>query len=237
MIQMISNAAKGAKSFAHVYGKPIAFCAVGGFVCGASAVLGGLIVSHIDRWVTLRYLTKIHAANVETEQATAAEDSAEDESGDEADEAKPHVKYEKPAIIDPSTVGQSKESDTKHDADKDAYPEDAPDHRAEVIFSDELGAIPDYQTVYLHYYTDGVIATEAYQPVSDFQEKTGIAVVSHFGEDAEDPDAVCIEDPETHSYYVVLRDKRAWDDVYPEYKRVEILTKSLGYLTDNDEEI
>lgn len=80
-----------------------------------------------------------------------------------------------------------------------------------VICPEEFGDYPDYETIDLVHYADGVLADENDEMVDDVGGAVGDDYADHFGEFEED--IVHIRNDKLKCYYEISRDYRKYSDV------------------------
>ena len=80
-----------------------------------------------------------------------------------------------------------------------------------VISPTVFGTIPDYWTISLTYFSDGVLADEDDQKIDNITEIVGADFASHFGEF--EKDAVYIRNEAYAVDYEILRDERKYSEV------------------------
>lgn len=83
--------------------------------------------------------------------------------------------------------------------------------RFEVISPEEFDTVPGYETIELTYYADGVM-TDDNEEIVAADEIVGMDPAEHFGE--YEDDSVHIRDNRLKIDYEILRDSRAYSDVF-----------------------
>lgn len=105
------------------------------------------------------------------------------------------------------------ESDEKEDEE-----ENEEDYIVEItepyVISPEEFGDSDYATITLWYYTDGVVTNDNGKVIKNTDELIGREYVKHFGEYEEDPDAVYVRNEDQEIDYEVLKEYRAFSDMY-----------------------
>lgn len=80
-----------------------------------------------------------------------------------------------------------------------------------IIYPEEFGAVPGYETVSLNYFSDNVLADEDDVIVDDIDNTVGVHSLNHFGEYADD--SVYVRNERKKCDYEILRDVRRYADV------------------------
>lgn len=180
---------------------------LGYFLLGIS--VGGLVSTAVDAFLSYRHMKKIYArcdaeildmkayyerkynnsiAEVEqevTENLTKIKDEQEQRYRDLA------------SAYTPDEGGEGKE---------------LTGNKKEVIPPDEFGMVPDYETVSLNYFEDGVLTDDQYNIVENPDAMIGSDALDSFGE--WEDDAVYVVDHDSMCYYEILKDSRDFADVF-----------------------
>ena len=84
-----------------------------------------------------------------------------------------------------------------------------------VISPDEFDELPDYDSVTLSYYNDGVVTNMWDSPLDsdEVDELIGRESLEHFGDYEDDPDVVYVRNDRLKADYEILRDYRNYRDV------------------------
>lgn len=83
-----------------------------------------------------------------------------------------------------------------------------------VITPEEFGNSDDYDTITLTYYeADQILADDMDEIVEDVDDVVGKESLTHFGENADDPDSVYVRNDEMKADYEILIDTRRYVDV------------------------
>lgn len=95
---------------------------------------------------------------------------------------------------------------------EDVVPEKKPSKKSNrvVISPDEFEDDEDYETIYLTYYADGILADEMDKPVK-IETTIGKESLKHFGEYEED--LLHVRDDKVKIYYEVAKDNRKFSEV------------------------
>lgn len=80
-----------------------------------------------------------------------------------------------------------------------------------VISPEELGNLPDYETITLTYYADGALTDDTDELVEDVEETVGLDSLNHFGE--YEDDTVCVRNDRLRADFEILRDERTYESV------------------------
>ena len=87
----------------------------------------------------------------------------------------------------------------------------------EIIQPDNFGENDDYETSFLTYYADGVLAFDGEdQPVDEYDipKLIGTEALNHFGEFM--PCAIHVRNNNYHKDYEIMQVRQNWRDLYPE---------------------
>lgn len=105
----------------------------------------------------------------------------------------------------------AKENDNTQKA-AEVVPEKKPSKKSYpvVISPDEFEDDEDYETIYLTYYSDGVLADEMDNPVK-VESTIGKGALKHFGE--YEDDLLHVRDDKAKIYYEIAKDNRKFSDV------------------------
>lgn len=84
-----------------------------------------------------------------------------------------------------------------------------------VISPDEFDDMPDYDSVTLTYYNDGMVTNMWDSPLDsdEVEELIGYESLNHFGDYEDDPDVVYVRNDRLKADYEILRDYRNYRDV------------------------
>ena len=83
-----------------------------------------------------------------------------------------------------------------------------------VISPDEFGEDPNYQTVSLTLYEDGVLTDDYDDIVVDVDDLVGEDSLTHFGE--YEDDSVFVRNESMQTDFEILRDLRAYSECHPD---------------------
>lgn len=137
----------------------------------------------------------------------------------------PEIAFEEDGL---PSMDYYKELVKKYDKNKDKevdkvsmYSEIPPDVVIpEVIPPDEFGDDPDYDTISLTYYADGILTDDMDCIIENVDDVVGIESLDCFGE--WEDDCVYVRNDNYKSYYEILRDMRTYKDVVQEGEQCEI---------------
>lgn len=96
----------------------------------------------------------------------------------------------------------------KSSVGEETYP---PDEGPYVIAPNEFGSRDDYDTISLTYYSDGVLADDMDEPVTDINNVVGLESLDCFGDYEED--CVFVRNDTLKADYEILADTRRYSDV------------------------
>lgn len=106
------------------------------------------------------------------------------------------------------------ESDSDEENPQYGYSVDNRQSVLEYINADEYGSDVDYELVALTYYTDGVLADERGNKITDVPLLVGSNFADHFGE--EEDDTVFVRNDTEQIYFEIALSQRAYSEVFGE---------------------
>jgi hypothetical protein len=146
---------------------------------GLLIFVGGAAVGSLTAWqVTKNYYAQRAQEEIDSVKEVFSKKFAED--NEEHKEEKPRVIADKPSLEEYAKILNEKKyrpNEYYEEGDADETDEEEP----EVITPDEFGEL-DYETVYLTYYADKVLATELDDVVEDIGGTIGHSSILRFGE-------------------------------------------------------
>lgn len=148
---------------------------------GLLIFVGGAAIGSLATWqVTKNYYAQRAQMEIDSVKEVFSKKFAEDVGDGEKKVEKHRVINDKPSLEEYARILNEKKytpNDYNGEGDADETDEEEP----EVITPDEFGEL-DYETVYLTYYADGVLATELDDVVEDIGDTIGQRSILHFGE-------------------------------------------------------
>lgn len=108
----------------------------------------------------------------------------------------------------------SKKAGYTSEPDEEKEEEEENDMMGPYIITPEEFGDSDYTPVTLNYYTDGVVTNARGKIVANVDELVGKDFADHFGEYEDDPDCVYVRDDDSQIDYEILRDYRAYSEIY-----------------------
>lgn len=174
---------------------------------GLLIFLGGAAIGSVTAWqVTKNYYAQRAQEEIDSVKEVFSKKSTKDVEVEENKEEKPRVIKDKPSLEEYAKILNEKKyrpTDYIEEGDADETDEEEP----EVITPDEFGEL-DYETVYLTYYADGVLATELDDVIEDIGGTIGKRSILHFGEYEEE--ILHVRNHQLRTDYEVTLDSRSF---------------------------
>lgn len=173
---------------------------------GLLIFVGGAAVGSLTAWqVTKNYYAQRAQMEIDSVKEVFSKKFAEDVE-EEENNVRPRVIGDKPSLEEYAKILNEKKyrpNDYIEEGDADETDEEEP----EVITPDEFGEL-DYETVYLTYYADSVLATELDDVIEDIGGTIGQRSILHFGEYEEE--ILHVRNHQLRTDYEVTLDSRSF---------------------------
>lgn len=169
--------------------------------------VGGASMGAAIAWqVTKNYYAKRAQEEIESVKEVFSKKFAEDVGEENKVEEKSRVIKDKPSLEEYAKIlNEKKYRPTDYYGEGDA--DETDDEEPEVITPDEFGQL-DYETVYLTYYADSVLATELDDVIEDIGGTIGQRSILHFGE--YEDEIVHVRNHQLRTDYEVTLDSRSF---------------------------
>lgn len=175
---------------------------------GLLVFVGGATIGALTAWqVTKNYYAQRAQEEIDSVKETFSKKFAEDAKEETNTVVKPRIK-DKPSLEEYARILNEKKYRPENYEEGDAgETTDDEEEEPEIITPDEFGEL-NYETVYLTYYADAVLATELDDVVEDIESTIGRNAILHFGEYEED--IVHVRNHQLRVDYEVTSDSRSY---------------------------